>query len=619
MSEVKPKEPKDSLAAISGSLLAVSREFKNQAQEREFRRLFEKGDRDKNGTLDRKELRAIIRAIFKKNEVDFNAEFLTKYTNDMFSQFDVNSDGCLDFSEFVQLYRTIMIDPSIPQEMKASIVNIEKIRFHKVSDEGRIIQTVDSSALSTLLETDPSQIELFNSNLTKFQSLHHPHIFSYDISQIRPDAVDFVYDSSEFSVFFTGRDYQHTFHQFTNGDAFSTRAAKVIAIIEATGFLHSLNLSDIHLSIENIASVNGTPKIYNYQLGLLYRLSPEMQDNKIFIAKDDVRGPLCDIYSIGIFLLIILTRKMPEINPVTECVALPAPDNIYNIPVAPTLWDLECPDRCKRNLIDLTLECLSRDPAKRPQSTGAVLQRLRNCMMDAVILDPLGNTFWKTFFLANVEVSFREFMHSFEEFFNMKEQKQDDIFYEMKSSALQFLLSGGEQMANTVKIEEFSRVLCWFGPLEPDEGKKVNILYRIEQQLGKQSFFGTIEAPQATEMLKKQKEGTYMVRFSGTVPGCYSLTTAIFVPKKNSVQVVHVRIYHKPGGRFYHSSQQQEPSFGTLEEFLSQLAIDFHLKSPLAAPTPYSQIFNTYKTHNDLYQRPQFYDFDVRDGETMYC
>lgn len=67
--------------------------------------------------------------------------------------------------------------------------------------------------------------------------------------------------------------------------------------------------------------MNGTPKIYNYQLGLLYRLSPEMQDNKIFIAKDDVRGPLCDIYSIGIFLLIILTRKMPEINPVTGAFA----------------------------------------------------------------------------------------------------------------------------------------------------------------------------------------------------------------------------------------------------------------------------------------------------------
>lgn len=42
-----------------------------------------------------------------------------------FNEFDVNSDGCLDFLEFVELYRTIMIDPSIPDEMKASAVNLE--------------------------------------------------------------------------------------------------------------------------------------------------------------------------------------------------------------------------------------------------------------------------------------------------------------------------------------------------------------------------------------------------------------------------------------------------------------------------------------------------------------
>jgi hypothetical protein len=52
---------------------------------------------------------------------------------------------------------------------------------------------------------------------------------------------------------------------------------------------------------------------------------------------------------------------------------------------------------------------------------------------------------------------------------------------------------------------------------------------QIEQQLGKQSFFGTIEAPQATEMLKKQKEGTYMLRFSGTVPGI------LFVSRKDVI------------------------------------------------------------------------------------
>jgi serine/threonine protein kinase len=112
-----------------------------------------------------------------------------------------------------------------------------------------------------------------------------------------------------------------------------------------------------------------------------------MQDNKIFIAKDEERGPLCDIYSIGVFLLIILTRKMPQLVDgicyfsfplfilvylFIDALALPSAENIYNMNIAPTLWDLECSDRCKRNLIDLTMDCLATDPANRPQTTGAV-------------------------------------------------------------------------------------------------------------------------------------------------------------------------------------------------------------------------------------------------------
>jgi hypothetical protein len=118
-----------------------------------------------------------------------------------------------------------------------------------------------------------------------------------------------------------------------------------------------------------------------------------------------------------------------------------------------------------------------------------VLQRLRNCMMDAVIFDPLGNTFWKTFFPANVffylqfifiwdfplifqvEVPFRKFIHSFEEFFNLKEQCKEDMFYEMKSRAFQFLLSGMPCL--TSSLFHFNLIGRWWANLSDSENRRV--------------------------------------------------------------------------------------------------------------------------------------------------
>jgi len=56
----------------------------------------------------------------------------------------------------------------------------------------------------------------------------------------------------------------------------------------------------------------------------------------------------------------------------------------------------------------------------------------------------------------------------------------------MKARAFKFLLSGGEN-DGLVLVEEFSRILYWFGPLEDDTGNvdAKSMLIRLEDQLSK--------------------------------------------------------------------------------------------------------------------------------------
>jgi len=84
-------------------------------------KLFEKADKDHNGTLDLKELQAVISRAFKKNDLSFlSKESLRDYTKLQMSTFDEDNSGTLKFEEFVELYNTILEDPSLHPDIAQS-------------------------------------------------------------------------------------------------------------------------------------------------------------------------------------------------------------------------------------------------------------------------------------------------------------------------------------------------------------------------------------------------------------------------------------------------------------------------------------------------------------------
>jgi len=71
-----------------------------------------------------------------------------------------------------------------------------------------------------------------------------------------------------------------------------------------------------------------------------------------------------------------------------------------------------------------------------------------------------------------------------------------------------------------VPLEDFAKMLEWFGPLENGAG----ILKRIETRLRTKGFFGMMETIEAEKKLNGASKGTYLIRFSSGNPGAYAIT-----------------------------------------------------------------------------------------------
>lgn len=556
--------------------------FRDAAQKKQFRKLFEKGDKNKNGTLDRKELQAVIRAIFKKYDVDFNAEYLKKYTEKKFAAFDKNNDQSLDFEEFVELYRAIITDPDIPTEMRASQVVIEGINFRCVG--GKIIQRIDTtnmpqSVFNELLEA----IKITN------QIPAHPHIQSMYMAGPEPTfplPIELVFPQTQLHMFFPGQQNIKK-SQILHGNALCEPMGRFYGLISAVQHLHDHNCYDLYLSPDNLFSASHNHmKIFNHYLNRLYRHSPDLftSEELIFVAPDQTRSKQCDIYSIGVFLHYIATKKLPG----------PAGENDRIAKIAPTLWEKAANDDVQRELVKLIYDCIHEDPSKRPRSAAEILDKLRDITIRAVLFDPLAVNFWKQYYPTVVSCPIDKFSKNFVNHFKFG----PDPHLSIKIRAFQFLLRGGTEFC---LMQEFSRVLWWFGPLEKENNE---ILTRLESQLAKRSFHGLMEAPEATTCLQNTPLASYLIRFSGNIPGAYTVSVKV------TAGISHFRVYHTMEQKFARQAGGTG-EFANLEEYVAEVVrtAKVEIKFPVASKT-YDQIFTPYSLENSAYVRPSFYCFD---------
>eukprot|EP01126_Amoeba_proteus_P056647 TRINITY_DN7139_c0_g1_i1.p1 TRINITY_DN7139_c0_g1~~TRINITY_DN7139_c0_g1_i1.p1 ORF type:complete len:453 (-),score=86.88 TRINITY_DN7139_c0_g1_i1:101-1459(-) len=447
--------------------------------------------------------------------------------------------------------------------------------------------------------------DLYQKIISKTHSIigtgSHPNVLCYTFCEEKDRLLTLTYSNVQLNMFYPGA--CHVKNNILGGDAFSERSGKLMDLVSGIIWLHQKNIYDVNLIPDHIVTV-GTQhpsQIYNCTFSPLFNYKKELLEPcyRVFLAPEkDIGGdrdfgPEVDVWSVGVYLSWIVANKSIETK-----------ESLVNLnykSVAPTLWEMHAEEEVANRLIQLVNMCLSLDPRRRPLLTF-VLEELRRLTVEAVIFDPLGREFWIKYFPDAVSVNLDLFVEKFIEHFKIPLERH----VKMKIRAFRFLLTVGQTFKNgQAKMAEFSRILQWFGPLKVHEDGPDHILTRLEWQLAKESFHGPIEWTDAEALLKPCQDKSYLIRFSGSVPGTYAISI------KSGTKYIHYRLFHRPGGMFHLGNDQEGKS--TLEDLLLELKKD---SVPFLYPiggSLYGILFSDYASKHHDYVRPSLYTFD------FYC
>jgi len=111
-----------------------------------------------------------------------------------------------------------------------------------------------------------------------------------------------------------------------------------------------------------------------------------------------------------------------------------------------------------------------------------------------------------------------------------------------------------------ITSEWFGALMNWFGPMDNDLFKRVGSI------CARPWFHGHLSGPHATRLLDGRSDGYYLVRFSGTEPGYFTIS------KIQEGKVTHIRIAHQPcSGTFsVGTPTHPRPSHKSIAELLEK-------------------------------------------------
>eukprot|EP01120_Amphizonella_sp_Union-15-10_P006358 TRINITY_DN2020_c0_g1_i1.p1 TRINITY_DN2020_c0_g1~~TRINITY_DN2020_c0_g1_i1.p1 ORF type:complete len:534 (+),score=75.00 TRINITY_DN2020_c0_g1_i1:103-1602(+) len=265
---------------------------------------------------------------------------------------------------------------------------------------------------------------------------------------------------------------------------------------------------------ENLSRGNWTFDERGSFKGSLYYTAPEIIRGASFNEKSD-------IYSWAIVLWVILERKEPY-----EELA----DDDTETVIKKLVWDNyrpEISEDCPEDLKSLIVQCWDDDPEKRP-SFDEVLQLLDHIIVNVAVDDTNGREFWKQNFLAKEKVSWKSFWTKICSKY-IKARTGDDHI--LKAVLGQKSSLGKVQNISRVSLENFGKMLSWFGPLyDPLDH---DLMSQIRNILKERWFHGTLSLRDCESRLSDQPCGTFLIRFSESNPGDFVIG---YVDKKGTVE-----------------------------------------------------------------------------------
>eukprot|EP01116_Phalansterium_solitarium_P024541 TRINITY_DN9013_c0_g4_i2.p1 TRINITY_DN9013_c0_g4~~TRINITY_DN9013_c0_g4_i2.p1 ORF type:complete len:596 (-),score=163.58 TRINITY_DN9013_c0_g4_i2:28-1815(-) len=265
-------------------------------------------------------------------------------------------------------------------------------------------------------------------------------------------------------------------------------------------------------------------------VGTPYYMAPE-------ILTQDRYDQQADVYSFGILLNELHSQQLPYTGRFKRFLELKdavlkgqRPD-----------YAVDTPARLK----ELIGRCTNGQPASRP----SFKQMLAEQVFDRFILDYLisdanrnARVFWERKFFGRYTISWSEFVTAFCEYFQIRQVEETTVLLEMMKAIIAKEGASHYSSEPVVTLEQFGFMLEWFGPFEHG----AELLTRVFSLCSRKWFHGNVTSVQAENMLVKQAErGCFLVRFSTSNPGSYTLSSL-----GADKQVRHRRINHRPGGPF---------------------------------------------------------------------
>eukprot|EP01094_Clydonella_sp_ATCC50884_P010174 TRINITY_DN1974_c0_g3_i4.p1 TRINITY_DN1974_c0_g3~~TRINITY_DN1974_c0_g3_i4.p1 ORF type:complete len:483 (-),score=174.14 TRINITY_DN1974_c0_g3_i4:1872-3320(-) len=323
-------------------------------------------------------------------------------------------------------------------------------------------------------------------------------------------------------------------------------------------------------------------------------MAPEVLAGKSFNEK-------ADIYSFGIVLWEILTRKEPfeEFESFEEFRAAVCMHHIRP-PIPPNTLP---------RLASLIEACWQPDPQHRPTFDQIVAQ-LDHVIIEVAIKDEVGRKLWKRCFLKKFHVPWAEFVEEFLQLLKQYNYPPNEILpaqishsmiqsastwqlrefstrsvsnanlvreeferrehaglmdpmeqegdHETEVKCLQAILmqkderSEGMSGSNegVVGMERFGQILEWFGPIVDPGSNQVVMMRAVRELLSQEWFHGDITTAQAETQLNRRDPGTFLVRFS-TLVGHYTISRAC------EDRITHQRVLQDKPGFLYNNERYE--------------------------------------------------------------
>lgn len=422
------------------------------------------------------------------------------------------------------------------------------------------------------------RIESFNREVEIMSNIFAPNIALFMGASTKPGNIMIVTELLSGNL-------EELLHDPTKELSYATRMQMARDAALGVAWLHGSNPIIIHRDLKSsnfLFDKNHRIKVCDFGLSDLFERGKKLYDDEgakgtpLYMAPEVMLGEefneKADVYSFGIVLWEILTRKEPFSQYSDYDIFVAA---ICDEGVRPPI-----PDDCIPSLRKLMTDCWDANPKKRPDFVD-IVKRLDEIIIEYAIEDPEGRAMWKKHFSRKEQISWRnEFLPAFCKAVGVPpvSKEEDEKKPSLPFACLRAVLADkGKDNNLTVDVEKFGRVLGWFGPLR-------NLLTTITNVLRQPWFFGYIEYNDADHRLANKQPGTFLVRFSSnSSPCCFAIS------KVNSQgKTVHLRIQHKFAGDFTLPENHKSDSLiGLIEACKGPVNLKF------ACPdSPYLHLFN---------------------------